>query len=205
MKYLEKNLDKLKEECGVFGILNNKDAATLTALGLHSLQHRGQEGCGIITSDGKNFYSEIGLFITGHKNITIRNNCRFMRHSSINADENSSIKIGNNISVNYNVNINSCNNGYIEIGDNVMIGQNTVLRASDHIPKDRNEKINNQSHTGGKIIIGNNVWIGANCVILKNVKIEDSSVIGAGTIVSRNVKKNEVIVGNQQRTLKTNV
>ncbi len=154
---------------------------------------------------GKNFYSEIGLFITGHKNITIRNNCRFMRHSSINADENSSIKIGNNISVNYNVNINSCNNGYIEIGDNVMIGQNTVLRASDHIPKDRNEKINNQSHTGGKIIIGNNVWIGANCVILKNVKIEDSSVIGAGTIVSRNVKKNEVIVGNQQRTLKTNV
>ena len=154
---------------------------------------------------GEKFCSEIGLSITGYKNIMIKNNCNFMRYSSINADENSSIKIGNNISVNYNVNINSCNNGYIEIGDNVMIGQNTVLRASDHIPKDRNEKINNQSHTGGKIIIGNNVWIGANCVILKNVKIEDSSVIGAGTIVSRNIKKNEVIVGNQQRILKTNV
>ena len=65
MKYLEKNLDKLKEECGVFGILNNKDAATLTALGLHSLQHRGQEGCGIITSDGKNFYSERRLGLVG--------------------------------------------------------------------------------------------------------------------------------------------
>ena len=49
------NSDKLKEECGVFGILNNKDAAALTALGLHSLQHRGQEGCGIVTSDGKKF------------------------------------------------------------------------------------------------------------------------------------------------------
>ena len=36
---------KLKEECGVFGISNNNDAATLTALGLHALQHRGQEGC----------------------------------------------------------------------------------------------------------------------------------------------------------------
>ena len=41
---------------------------------------------------GKNFYSEIGLFITGHENITIKNNCRFMRYSSINADKNSSIK-----------------------------------------------------------------------------------------------------------------
>ena len=38
---------KLKEECGVFGISNTKDASTLTALGLHALQHRGQEGCGL--------------------------------------------------------------------------------------------------------------------------------------------------------------
>ena len=42
-------MNKLREECGVFGIYNNKDAAALTALGLHALQHRGQEGCGIIT------------------------------------------------------------------------------------------------------------------------------------------------------------
>ena len=151
---------------------------------------------------GKNFYSEIGLFITGHKNITIRNNCRFMRHSSINADKNSSIKIGDNFSVNYNVNINSCNHGYIEIGNDVLIGQNTVLRASDHKISDKNKKINEQNHSGGKIIIGNNVWIGSNCVILKNVKIEDNSVIGAGTVVSKNVSKNEVVVGNQQRFLK---
>jgi len=38
VKLKKKNSDKLKEECGVFGILNNKDAAALTALGLHSLQ-----------------------------------------------------------------------------------------------------------------------------------------------------------------------
>ena len=43
---------KLKEECGVFGISNNTDASTLTALGLHALQHRGQEGCGIVSFDG---------------------------------------------------------------------------------------------------------------------------------------------------------
>ena len=49
--------DRLREECGVFGIYNHKDAATLTALGLHALQHRGQEACGINTFDGKHFYS----------------------------------------------------------------------------------------------------------------------------------------------------
>ena len=154
---------------------------------------------------GKRFYSETGLFITGHKNITIKNNCRFMRYSSINADKNGSITIGDNISVNYNVNINSCNNGYIEIGNDVLIGQNTVIRASNHKISDQNEKINKQGHTGGKIIIGNNVWIGANCVILKDVKIEDNSVIGAGTVINKNVKKNEIIIGNQQRFLKKNI
>ena len=49
---------KLKEECGVFGIINIDDASALTALGLHALQHRGQEGCGIVSFDGKNYYSE---------------------------------------------------------------------------------------------------------------------------------------------------
>ena len=52
------NLDKLREECGVFGISNHTDAATLVALGLHALQHRGQEGCGIVSFDGKNYHSE---------------------------------------------------------------------------------------------------------------------------------------------------
>ena len=50
--------DKLREECGVFGVSNHEDAARLVALGLHSLQHRGQEGCGIVSFDGSNFHSE---------------------------------------------------------------------------------------------------------------------------------------------------
>jgi len=58
-------MDRLKEECGVFGIFNNKDASALTALGLHSLQHRGQEGCGIVTFDEKKFYAERKLGLVG--------------------------------------------------------------------------------------------------------------------------------------------
>ena len=49
---------EIREECGVFGIYNIDDASALTALGLHALQHRGQEGCGIVSFDGKTFHSE---------------------------------------------------------------------------------------------------------------------------------------------------
>ena len=56
---------KLKEECGIFGICNTKDASALTALGLHALQHRGQEGCGIVTFDGKQYFSEKRFGLVG--------------------------------------------------------------------------------------------------------------------------------------------
>ena len=52
------NFDKLREECGVFGISNHEDASAMVALGLHALQHRGQEGCGIVSFDGNNYHSE---------------------------------------------------------------------------------------------------------------------------------------------------
>ena len=56
---------KIKEECGVFGISNAKDASALTALGLHALQHRGQEGCGIVTFDGSHYFSEKRFGLVG--------------------------------------------------------------------------------------------------------------------------------------------
>ena len=69
IKNLKKKLKifdpKLKEECGIFGISNTKDASALTALGLHALQHRGQEGCGIVTFDGKQYFSEKRFGLVG--------------------------------------------------------------------------------------------------------------------------------------------
>jgi amidophosphoribosyltransferase len=50
--------DHLREECGVFGIFGHPDASALTALGLHALQHRGQEAAGIVSYDGKHFHAE---------------------------------------------------------------------------------------------------------------------------------------------------
>ena len=69
MKKLKKKFKiydpKIKEECAVFGISNVNDASTLTALGLHALQHRGQEGCGIVSYDGKKYHSEKRFGLVG--------------------------------------------------------------------------------------------------------------------------------------------
>ncbi|MBQ9310069.1 MAG: amidophosphoribosyltransferase [Bacteroidales bacterium] len=58
---LKQDFRGLHEECGVFGVYNVGDAARITYYGLHSLQHRGQEGCGIVTGDGAEFYKYRGL------------------------------------------------------------------------------------------------------------------------------------------------
>ena len=52
---------KIREECGVFGVFNNDEAASLTALGLHALQHRGQDSSGIVTYSQNNFFGHRGL------------------------------------------------------------------------------------------------------------------------------------------------
>ncbi|HEU5018888.1 MAG TPA: amidophosphoribosyltransferase [Pseudolabrys sp.] len=62
---LDADGDRLREECGVFGIFNHPDAAAITALGLHALQHRGQEAAGIVSFDGQRFHSERRLGLVG--------------------------------------------------------------------------------------------------------------------------------------------
>ena len=57
--------DKPREECGVFGIFGHPEAAILTTLGLHALQHRGQEACGIVTFDKTKFHTEKHMGLVG--------------------------------------------------------------------------------------------------------------------------------------------
>ena len=59
--FLDADGDKLREECGIFGVIGAKDAAGITALGLHALQHRGQEAVGIVSVDGQEFFARKGL------------------------------------------------------------------------------------------------------------------------------------------------
>src|SRR5262245_30486847 len=57
----EELFDKMKEECGVFGVFGHPDASSLSYYGLHALQHRGEESCGICTSDNGDFHYHRGM------------------------------------------------------------------------------------------------------------------------------------------------
>src|SRR5436305_11628929 len=57
--------DRFHDECGVIGLWNVPDASAVTALGLHALQHRGQEATGIVSFDGARFHSHKGLGLVG--------------------------------------------------------------------------------------------------------------------------------------------
>ena len=59
--FLDLDGDKLREECGIFGVIGASEAAAACALGLHALQHRGQEAVGITSFDGAEFYTRRGL------------------------------------------------------------------------------------------------------------------------------------------------
>ena len=59
--YCDADGDKLREECGIFGVIGARDASPIVALGLHALQHRGQEAVGMTSFDGQEFFSRRGL------------------------------------------------------------------------------------------------------------------------------------------------
>ncbi|MGD1885709.1 MAG: amidophosphoribosyltransferase [Cohaesibacteraceae bacterium] len=59
--------DHFRDECGIFGVFEHADASALTALGLHALQHRGQEAAGIVSFDGQQFFSERHIGLVGDR------------------------------------------------------------------------------------------------------------------------------------------
>ena len=91
--------------------------------------------------------------------------------------------------------------GEITIGDDVMIGPKTVIWGRDHgIKKDK--PMREQEHFKQPITIGNDVWIGANVTILKGVKISDGVVIGAGSVVTKDIPPYAIVVGNPAKIVK---
>src|SRR5450432_4836177 len=56
-RFAEIEDDHFHDECGVFGVFDHSEAANMTYLGLHALQHRGQESAGIVTTDGETLYA----------------------------------------------------------------------------------------------------------------------------------------------------
>lgn len=109
------------------------------------------------------------------------------------------IEVGENFYANYNLTI--LDVGKVTIGDNVLLAPNVSLYTAGHPihPDSRNSGY----EYGIPITIGNNVWIGGNVVVLPGVTIGSNSVIGAGSVVSRDVPEWVVAAGNPCRVIRT--
>lgn len=108
------------------------------------------------------------------------------------------IEIGENFYANHNLIILDGNK--VKFGDNVFIAPNCGFYTAGH-PLDAKRR-NEGLEYAKPIEVGNNVWIGGNVVVLPGVKIGDNVVIGAGSIVTKNIPSNVVAVGNPCKVIK---
>ncbi len=92
--------------------------------------------------------------------------------------------------------------GPVEIGNNVMLAQNIVVSGLNHGYENIDISPCDQPVTTHKITIADDVWIGSNSVITAGVKIGEHSIIGAGSIVTKDVPRYSVVVGNPARIIK---
>ncbi|PSW21984.1 sugar O-acetyltransferase [Photobacterium sanctipauli] len=111
------------------------------------------------------------------------------------------ITVGKNFYMNANGVILDC--GKVTIGDYVMIGPNVTLCTAGH-PLDAKTRYTYEEFAK-PITIGDKVWIGANVLVLPGVTIGDGAVVGGGSVVTKDVPADTVVVGNPARVVKENI
>lgn len=109
---------------------------------------------------------------------------------------------GKNITIGKNIFINACcrfqDQGGISIGDGTFIGHNVTIATLNH---DMNPDTRVNMHPA-PVTIGKNVWIGSDSTILPGVVIGDGAIVGAGSVVTKNVEKNAIVCGNPAKFLR---
>ena len=129
------------------------------------------------------------------KKLKIKTKENFTIESPFYCDYGFNIEIGENFYANHNLTI--LDVAKVKIGDNVFIGPNVIISTAGHplSYKKRNEGL----EYAYEIEIGKNVWIGANVVINPGVKVGDNTVIGSGSVITKDIKENSLAFGNPCR------
>lgn len=108
------------------------------------------------------------------------------------------VRLGNYVYANFNLTL--VDDGHIDIGDNVMFAPNvTVITATHPVLPALREK---GMQFNADVKICNNVWIGAGAIIMPGITVGENSVVGAGSVVTKDVPPNTVVVGNPARVLR---
>ncbi|BCB96071.1 hypothetical protein JZK55_09930 [Dissulfurispira thermophila] len=108
------------------------------------------------------------------------------------------MRIGDFFAINHNSSITF--NGDLDIGNYVMIGPGVTITTSGHSFNNK-EIMRFQKDTYKKIVIEDDVWIGANAVILPGVTIAKGTVVGAGSVVTKNTEPYSIVVGNHAKVI----
>ncbi len=108
------------------------------------------------------------------------------------------IVIGNNVYINFGCIILDC--AEVTIGDNVLLGPNIGIYAANH-SLDAEERINGGC-CGKPVHVGNNVWLGGDVKILPGVSVGDNTIIGTGSIVTKDIPAGVIAVGNPCRVIR---
>lgn len=154
-----------------------------------------QDGCEI------NALSQRGLHF-GDK-VTIGSFAIIRPTNLYGGDPGMGLKIGNNSSIGPYSYI-GCS-GYIEIGNNVMISPRVSIYAENHLFGDPGVPMINQGVARSSVIIEDDCWIASHSVILAGVKIGTGSVVGAGSIVTKDVPPFSIVAGNPARVIKSRI
>jgi len=108
------------------------------------------------------------------------------------------INIGDNVEINENVRIRQ----NVRIGNDVLIAPGVQLISINHEYSDTSIPMKNQGEIKGKIEIEDDVWLGTNVIVLPNIKIGKGSIVGAGSIVTKDVPKYAVVAGNPAKLVR---
>lgn len=125
----------------------------------------------------------------------------FVIESPFHCDYGYNIHLGENFYANVGCTI--LDGGEVRFGDNVLLAPNVGIYTAGH-PLDVQQRVAGKEYAY-PITIGNNVWIGADVSILPSVSIGDNTIIGAGSVVTKNIPANVVAVGNPCKVIKENV
>jgi acetyltransferase-like isoleucine patch superfamily enzyme len=131
--------------------------------------------------------------------VDVGENCRLGRGMFIETQGSGYIRLGSHVRVNAGCHIVSHNN--ISIGDHCLIGELVSIRDADH-GSEENQLMRLQSSQAAPIIIGKDVWIGRGSIILKGVEIGTGAIVGANSVVTKNVSSGAVVAGNPAKFIK---
>tara|TARA_B110000003_G_scaffold140157_1_gene141786 strand:+ start:207 stop:677 length:471 start_codon:yes stop_codon:yes gene_type:complete len=115
-------------------------------------------------------------------------------------DSPSNLIIGSNVSINRRSVIHA--GGGVRIADNVLIGPGVVVYSQNHNFHQKDININVQGYNTEVVIINENVWVGAKSIILPGVTIGPNSIIGAGSVVKKDVEANTIVAGNPAKFIR---